>query len=217
MAESNKLTLGYWAFRGRAQVTRFLIEYLGLSYTDKQYTSPQEWGKDKSTLGFDFPNLPYIIDGDFKLTETSALIKYIPLKAKKPELNGKNEYDEIQVQSILGVILDVAKVLGDIAFGPKDGWDKFKSEKVASLSPKLGLLSKYLGKKDWLLGYITISDFQFAYILDILLAMEKNALKDMKNLADLHARFFNLDSIKKYVASDKYPPYYFPPSATWTG
>jgi len=29
--------------------------------------------KDKKTLGLDFPSLPYLIDGNFKLTESRAI------------------------------------------------------------------------------------------------------------------------------------------------
>ena len=40
MAEQ-KLTLGYWGLRGRAQPIRFLLEYVGLPYEDKKYTAPE--------------------------------------------------------------------------------------------------------------------------------------------------------------------------------
>ena len=33
------------------------------------------WLDKKFTLGFDFPNLPYLEDGDVKLTQTVAIIK----------------------------------------------------------------------------------------------------------------------------------------------
>jgi glutathione S-transferase len=37
----------------------------------------------------DFPNLPYLIDEDYKLTESMAIMKYIAAKWK-PELLGAN-------------------------------------------------------------------------------------------------------------------------------
>ena len=43
----------------------------------------------KFTLGLEFPNLPYFVDGDFKLTETMAIHSYIADKWK-PELLGKD-------------------------------------------------------------------------------------------------------------------------------
>ena len=41
------------------------------------------WFTIKPTLGFDFPNLPYFVDGEYKLTETAAIIKYIAHKWAK--------------------------------------------------------------------------------------------------------------------------------------
>ena len=35
------------------------------------------WFDVKFTLGMDFPNLPYFIDGDLKLSETAAIHRYI--------------------------------------------------------------------------------------------------------------------------------------------
>ena len=47
----------------------------------------EEWLKDKYSLGLDFPNLPYFIDGDVRITETVAIHKYIAGKWG-PELLG---------------------------------------------------------------------------------------------------------------------------------
>lgn len=34
----------------------------------------------------DYPNLPYIIDGNYKLSDSAAIMNYIPLRFKRPEL-----------------------------------------------------------------------------------------------------------------------------------
>lgn len=39
------------------------------------------WFEVKNTLGFELPNLPYLIDGDVRLTQSSAIIKYLARKA----------------------------------------------------------------------------------------------------------------------------------------
>ena len=60
---------GYWPTRGAAQVGRLLLAYCGHEFEDVRYTDRDKWfNEDKKNLGFDFPNLPYLIDGDFKLT-----------------------------------------------------------------------------------------------------------------------------------------------------
>lgn len=35
----------------------------------------------KNTLGFEFPNLPYLIDGDVRITQSMAILRYIARKA----------------------------------------------------------------------------------------------------------------------------------------
>jgi glutathione S-transferase len=45
----------------------------------------------KYTLNFAFPNLPYLIDGEFKLTEQVAIMNYIVSKAGREDLNGKDK------------------------------------------------------------------------------------------------------------------------------
>ncbi len=49
------------------------------------------WFSVKPTLGFDFPNLPYFIDGDYKLTESAAIYKYIAHKWAKELLGTTSE------------------------------------------------------------------------------------------------------------------------------
>jgi glutathione S-transferase len=64
-----KIKLGYWAIRGRGQVLRLLLSYTGAKWEETTYKDAGAWfGGDKNKLGFDFPNLPYLINGDFKLT-----------------------------------------------------------------------------------------------------------------------------------------------------
>lgn len=48
-------------------------------------TSPEfknRWFEVKNTLGFELPNLPYLIDGDVRITQSAAIIKYLARKAE---------------------------------------------------------------------------------------------------------------------------------------
>ena len=101
------ITLGYWAIRGRAEPTRYLLHFLGISFNDKRYTDPEEWfKKDKFNLGLDFPNLPYFIDADdgVKLTESIAIPRYICSKWGS-ELLGKTLEDKARIEQFLSMII----------------------------------------------------------------------------------------------------------------
>ena len=86
---SDKPTLAYWDIRGVAEPIRALLHYAGVDFNDKRYpfgpgktrqeldSIKQHWYKDKFSLGLDFPNLPHWIEGDLKLTQTLAILKYL--------------------------------------------------------------------------------------------------------------------------------------------
>ena len=90
----SKPILGYWNIRGLGAQIRYLLHYLGVDFEDIHYAAGpapdfdrSQWLNDKFTLGLPLPNLPYLIDenGEVKLTESMAIMKYICAKWK-PEL-----------------------------------------------------------------------------------------------------------------------------------
>ena len=65
----HRVKLAYWGIRGLAQVPRLLLAFSGVHFEDYHYTNADTWFKnDKLHLGIDFPNLPYLIDGDNNVT-----------------------------------------------------------------------------------------------------------------------------------------------------
>ena len=85
--KQNKLILGYRNIRGREDVLRSLLAFCKVSYVNHLYTGSAQWhDKDKHELGFSFPNPPYIIEREEKITETLALMHYIVHKGNKKEL-----------------------------------------------------------------------------------------------------------------------------------
>ncbi|XP_032129571.1 glutathione S-transferase Mu 1, partial [Sapajus apella] len=81
------MILGYWDIRGLAHAIRLLLEYTDSSYEEKKYTmgdapdyDRSQWLKEKFKLGLDFPNLPYLIDGAHKITQSNAILRYIARK-----------------------------------------------------------------------------------------------------------------------------------------
>lgn len=72
-------TLGYWNIRGLADPIRYLLHHVGADFEDKRYEvgpapkfDESSWLNEKYKLGLDFPNLPYYIDGNLKLTQVST-------------------------------------------------------------------------------------------------------------------------------------------------
>jgi len=213
-----KVTLGYWAIQGLAQPIRYLLELTGVKWHDKQLTTTEEWTKDKTDLKFDFPNLPYLITCGRVITESSAIFYYIPIKAKQPQLLGGDEFDRIKVTQLLGVIGDVKSALGDIAYAAKEDFEKKKGPGLDKIVVKLALLEKFLGKKDYLMGYLTVADIMLFYYLDQLNKLEPKRLEPFTGLLGLHTRVADIKQIKEYRASDRFPKYFNSPlHAAWSG
>ena len=79
---SGKVTLGYFNLRGatRGNVARYLLAYVGAEWDETTWLNGTgEWEKTAPTL-MNFASLPYLIDGDFKISETYAVHNYIAQK-----------------------------------------------------------------------------------------------------------------------------------------
>ncbi len=83
-----------------------LLAYTGAEWTEKKYLTQDEWkgiGKDQTSLGIPFSNLPYLIHDELKLSESKAIMHYIINISSKKELLGKNLKDEAMVGNLLSV------------------------------------------------------------------------------------------------------------------
>ena len=122
------LRLGYWKMRGIVEPIRLLLHYLEVDYKEEMYElgdapdfSRDNWLNVKFKLGFDFPNLPYLINGDFKLTESSAIIRYICAKYK-PELLGETIKEKPIIDMVAGVLMDLVRARALLQYFGRLSW-----------------------------------------------------------------------------------------------
>lgn len=210
MAQS-QVVFGYWAFRGLGQILRNLASYLNISFEDKQYSDSNAWHSvDKPNLRSDFPNLPYLVDGDKIITESEAIAVHLAFKANRSDLLGNTPEERIQVGQIRGVYSDVRKKFFEILFNKTllDVQKEF-NEKVL---PKLTLLSKHLGTKDFFIGNLTVVDFFLAEILSWMRFQDGDWLASVPNLKDYVDRAYALPGLKEYFESGRVPSVFMSPS-----
>jgi glutathione S-transferase len=173
MVDKN-IIFGYWAIRGKGQVPRLLLAYTGTKFTPKIYNfnsqvNREQWFvHEKQSLGLPFPNLPYLIDGDVKMTEMEAISWYIIERSNKRELEGKTIADRGMIGNINGVLTDIMSDIIKLFIeraGEKPN-EKSSEEKEKTFTDKVktkfDYIYKFLGDKDWLLGYLTFSDFNLS-------------------------------------------------------
>ena len=215
------MELGYWGIKGVAEPIRWLIAYTGMDVHEYTPASSEEWfGSKKSQVGGPFPNLPYLIDGDFRLTESTAIPYYLIKKSGKTELLGKDIVEESVVRQIEGVIGDIRQNVFKAMF-TEGGSAQLKTsitkcfEEGGSTRQKLQLLSKYLGDKEYFLGHVTYADILFTYFAEFVssIALSNDVecpLCAYKNLCELIKRVRGLNGIKeRYEASKQVP--FMPP------
>ena len=206
------MELGYWAIKGRCEPIRWLALYLGLDikWVNIELKNAGEWfGKRKAELELDFPNLPYLIDGDFKITESAAIAQYLIHKAGRSDLLGKDLREQAKARELEGVISDIKQqVFKSIYLNSEDS--KIKESFALSLREgelipsKLAQLSKVLGGKEFLQDHLTYQDFEFAYwceLLEVVAASlgSPNPLLPHKNLMALVQRVKSLPKVAERV------------------
>ncbi|XP_031823093.1 glutathione S-transferase Mu 2 isoform X5 [Sarcophilus harrisii] len=116
------MILAYWEIRGIAHPIRLLLEYTGTPYKELLYNyekcsdyDKNEWFKDRYTLGLDFPNLPYLIDGNTKITQSNAILRYI---GRKHKMCGDTEEEKVRVDILESQAMDFRMQLVRVCHDP---------------------------------------------------------------------------------------------------
>ena len=82
------MKLGYWDVYAKAAPARYMLWYKGQEYEDHLYTmasasDAERWQAEKNSMletGVLLPNLPYLVDGDQTIAESSAINRYLGRK-----------------------------------------------------------------------------------------------------------------------------------------
>lgn len=219
-------TLGYFQTRGLAQPIRLVLHYAGVPFNDKRHqfgagttvaemdSIKKDWLAEKFTLGLDFPNIPYFIDGDLKLTQSLAILRHLARKhgLMATDLKSLAQQDMVEQQ-----LSDLRTAFGtQLIFNRPD--DKEKEQKIIDdvIVPHLKLLSNFLGDKEWFVGSLTYVDFIAYEMLDMIRTFNPKTLDQFPALKSFMTRFEGLEPIKKYMSSPEFISWPFTgPFAKW--
>ena len=183
----------------RGNCTRYMLNYAGVDYEEKTFIAQSgDWKQQKDSLGLDFPNLPYIIDGDLKLTETVAVQQYIASKYK-PELMGTTA-SEIATASRLHLVVSESMFKCFRATMNLEDRNEMAEIIHQSMDPFVA----HLGSKPFLNGQnVSLADFIFFEHIEFLLAVSQSQNTKYEGLMDYHSRVKNLPGLKQFYESDK--------------
>nr|CDS31521.1 glutathione S transferase mu 2 [Hymenolepis microstoma] len=199
--------LGYWDIRGLAEPIRLLLRYLGADFQEKLYHpgpapdfDSNEWLEEKFKLGLEFPNLPYYIDGDFKLTQSAAILEYI---ADTHNMIPSCKKQRAVLHMLFNTSFDLVMKFGIICYSPD--FDNLRGSFLKSLPDSLRTFEEYLGDKTWLTGdKINYPDFSLCELLNELEKFEPSCLSEFPKLKAYLTRFENLPELKEYIFSEEF-------------
>uniref|UniRef100_A0A6G1SAG8 Glutathione S-transferase n=1 Tax=Aceria tosichella TaxID=561515 RepID=A0A6G1SAG8_9ACAR len=197
--------LGYWKIRGLATPIRLLLEQAGADYEEKLYEcgpppdfDRSSWLNEKFTLGLDFPNLPYYMDDDVKLSQSYVILRYLACKHK---LDGNNEQERVRCDlvatQVLDYYMDYARV---VAYNPDH--EKIRETYEKNLADRLKALAEFLDARQFVVGdQVTYGDFVLYEYLELQNFYKPGVLKDHPILEKFVGRINELDSVKRYFSS----------------
>jgi len=204
-----EIVIGYWKIRGLAEPIRLLLEHLGVHYKEEEYElgdapdfNPEQWASKKHTLGLEFPNLPYLIDGSLKITETLAIMRYICNK-HDPKLMGAKLEEQAKVDELAGLLSDLNnyKTIICYAKNPED----VPKNVLQGLEEKIKSLAKVLGTRKHVAGdKLTYIDFYCVELLEAINDLIEPIFKTYPIFEHYFKGIMNLPNIQKYRNSDKF-------------
>lgn len=212
--QDGELLFGYWGVKGFGETSRWVLAFLKIKHQEWNPSSYDEWIKAKAAGLGSFPNLPFIRDDNFFLTESAAVVQYLVTKSGRVELLGKGFKDMSVVRQIQGVLGDLRKDFMTAVQSPSNQAAVLSKSLAAdgSITQKISKLGAFLGSKEYFLSYLTIADIEFTYYSEIFAAIAvslglENPFTKSEKLKLLIDRVKSLQGIKERVAATKQVPF----------
>ena len=192
--------VGYWNIRGLAHPIRNLLAYLEVPYTEDVYElggapeySREGWTSVKPTLPLEFPNLPYLFDGDVKLTQSCTILRYLA----RTHGAGKGLYEGTpaalaEVDLVLDQTVDMRTAVTRTAYGAMP-FDTLRDTVLPAFLVGFEALFTRDGRTFAAGGSLTIADFALHEVLEEIVDM-------YADLAPTTPAFATYPAIAAYVA-----------------
>lgn len=200
---AQQMILGYWNTRGIAHPIRLLLKVADVDFKDQLYdeTNRDTWLSVKNTLDLELPNLPYLIDGDTKLTQSLAILRYL---GRKLDLAPETEVDRVRVEVLELQVFDWLIEAYKLWYLPKAEFEEKKGAYEETMDRKLNLLEAYITGPYVLGDKLTYVDLLLYTYLDSQRRFIPGLLKSTPKLDGLVKKIESLDQVSEYLNSDEF-------------
>ena len=218
-ADTSMIEFGYWPVKNLGEPIRWMMGYMNIPYQEYNPPTQEDWYMNKrASLRLDFPAMPYLIDGDVRLSDAKAIPYYLVIKAQMPDMIGKSLEDRAHLQMLECSLDDLKKMFWKVSFSDNNHQENMKKviHPKSHATKRLQQFGRYLGPKEYFLGYLTIFDFQFAYTVDFLqcliqsLKLTTPFTKALDNLLEHNRRIKMLNGVRQRVEFAKSLPFINP-------
>ena len=198
--------VGYWNTRGFVEPIILVLEYLQYPYERVKYEfdhAEQWFENDKKTLGFDFPNMAYLLcPNGQKFTQSITILRHL---GREGGLFTAQTNDQItKLEEILDTVVDLRLGFALLCLNPN--FSDMKNDYLSNLGGRFGPFEEWLaGGRKWLNGdNLFVGDFIFWSVLDYHECMEPTVLEAYPNVKRFKEEFASIPQIASYLASDKF-------------
>ena len=162
------------------------------------------WFGVKESLGLDFPNLPYLVDGDTRISESTAIYKYIAEKYR-PEWLGQSVDERAVVNMVFYATMDVKHLITNTCYDPR--YSELIQAAAARARPTLERLAQFLESRQFILGErLSFADFVLYEVLDMVSAAVPGLLVSISPVFDKFAQDFRgLAELEDYLKAPRLP------------
>merc|ERR1719259_253989 len=156
----------------------------------------------KYSKGLDFPNLPYFIDGQVRLSQSHAIMRYI---ARKHGLAAKSDGEQTRLDLLTEQCMDFRNGWVTLVYGRNGTYEQQKESYIAGLPAKFKAFEDFLGANPWFAGAnITFVDFHMYELLWQHSKFVPEIIAKYPKLGAYVKRFEDLPKIKAYLASPRF-------------
>lgn len=165
-----------------------------------------EWYEDKYKLSLEFPNLPYYLDGDVRMTQSMAILRHL---GRKHGLTAPSDQEKLKrrVDMVGMEARDIQRTIGELCYSP-DYDDTMRREFLVKNARKMRQLEAFLtkGGGPFVLGdRVTYVDFLVYEVLDVYRLLGPSSFKkDYPRHVEYLSSVAALPGFREYLASPRF-------------